>query len=188
MKSNGTRRGSRSLSTLKRSARSRYDAIDSDTSTRSRSRSRSRRDRYLPRGLPQERPLRRREGASAQAAEPDRPEPARDRRQREDRKRLHADVAQHRAAFRESTVVLGAPDHDRFLRREGDAAIRRVDGQLEARRNPIRVRGTDHVDAHALFLRVVQEERNHLEGQQGRQPPRQIAKERRQVAVRRDGL
>jgi len=79
-------------------------------------------------------------------------------------------------------------DNERLLRLEHQAAVRIVHLDFEPRRNAIGVRRAEHVDAHHVLTGVVQEQRDDFKRHRGRQPPRKIAKQRREIAMRRHGV
>ncbi len=63
-----------------------------------------------------------------------------------------------------------------------------MDTDLQSRRNAIGVGRPEHVHPHHVLLRVVKEQRDDLEWNNGRKAPGEIPKQRGQVAVRRDRL
>ena len=63
-----------------------------------------------------------------------------------------------------------------------------IDVEFRPGREAIGLGRANHVQPHHALFGIVQEERDHLERQNGRQPPRQVAEQRRQIAVRGDGF
>ena len=79
-------------------------------------------------------------------------------------------------------------DDQRRLGCEDAPAVGLFDIELHPRRDAIGVGSPEHVQPHDVPVGVVQEERDDLERHHRGKPSGQIAKQRREIAVRRDGV
>ena len=90
------------------------------------------------------------------------------------------------AAVEKRSASSFEPDDDGLLRGQRETAERRGDGHFETRRNPIAVHAAQHVHPHDVLDRIMKEQGDQLEWNDGGQALREIAEQGRQVAVRGD--
>ena len=122
------------------------------------------------------------------APEAHRPKRMHARRQREHAERFDAELLHQRPRDGEPPRLIAMTDDNGLLRRERESTERRVDRHFQPGRDSITIRAPEHVHAHHILVGIVQVQRDHLERDDGRQSPGEIAKERRQVSMRGDGF
>ncbi len=144
------------------------------------------RDRHLLHDEVEELQVRVVDGMRARRAESHRSERPHGRRQRQHAEGLDAERLDQRRRGLEAQRFLLRADDDGLLRGQRETAERRGDGHFETRRNPIAVHAAEHVNPHDVLDRIMKEQGDQLEWNDGGQSLREIAEQARQVAMRGD--